>query len=63
MVVFFSGACIIMMSGPKKEWVLCTVALLIGAVSIMLALDSVLDGMLGMHGRPAHRRRVHHARA
>lgn len=47
LVVFFSGACIIMMSGPKKEWVLCTVALLIGAVSIMLALDSVLDGMLG----------------
>lgn len=47
LVVFFSGACIIMMSGPKKEWVLCTVALLIGAVSLLLALDSVLDSMLG----------------
>lgn len=47
LVVFFSGAVIIMMSGPKKEWVLCTVALLIGAVSLVLALDSVLDGLLG----------------
>lgn len=47
LVVFFSGAVIIMMSGPKKEWVLCTIALLIGGVSIMLALDSVLDAALG----------------
>lgn len=47
LVVFFSGAAIILMSGPKKEWVLCTVALIIGGVSIMLALDSVLDSMLG----------------
>lgn len=47
LVIFFSGAAIILMSGPKKEWVLCTVALIIGAVSIMLALDSVLDSMLG----------------
>ena len=47
LVIFFAGAAIIMMSGPRKEWVLCTVALIIGLVSIMLALDSVLDGMLG----------------
>lgn len=47
LVVFFSGACIIMMSGPKKEWVLCTIALLVGAVSLLLAFDSVLDSMLG----------------
>lgn len=47
LVVFFSGAIIIMMSGPRKEWVLCTVALLIGLVSLMLAADSVLDGLLG----------------
>ena len=45
--MFFSGACIIMMSGPKKEWVLCTIAVLVGAVSVVLALDSVLDGVLG----------------
>ena len=47
LVIFFAGAAIIMMSGPRKEWVLCTVALIIGLVSIMLALDSVLDDMLG----------------
>lgn len=47
LVIFFSGAIIIMMSGPKKEWVLCTVAILIGCVSLMLAADSLLDGLLG----------------
>ena len=47
LVVFFSGAVIIMMSGPRKEWVLCTIALLIGMVSLVLALDSALDSMLG----------------
>lgn len=47
LVIFFAGAVIIMMSGPRKEWVICTVALIVGLVSIMLALDSVLDSMLG----------------
>lgn len=47
LVVFFSGAVIIMMSGPRKEWVLCTIALMLGLVSLMLAADSVLDGLLG----------------
>ena len=47
LVVFFSGALIIMMSGPKKEWVLCTIALIIGLVSLLLAADSVFDSLLG----------------
>lgn len=47
LVVFFSGAVIIMMSGPKKEWVLCTIALIIGLVSLLLAADSMLDSLLG----------------
>lgn len=47
LVVFCAGAVIIMMSGPRKEWVLCTIALLIGAISLMLAADSVLDNLLG----------------
>ena len=47
LVVFFSGAVIIMMSGPRKEWVLCTVALIIGLVSLLLAADSMLDSLLG----------------
>ncbi len=47
LVVFFSGAVIIMMSGPRREWVLCTVAIVIGLVSLLLAADSVLDNLLG----------------
>ena len=47
LVVFFSGAIVIMMSGPRKEWVLCTIAIIIGLVSLMLAADSVLDSALG----------------
>lgn len=47
LVVFFSGAVIIMMSGPRREWVLCTIAIVIGLVSLLLAADSVLDNLLG----------------
>lgn len=47
LVIFFSGAVIIMMSGPKKEWVLSTVAIIIGMVSLLLAADSVVDGIVG----------------
>lgn len=47
LVVFFSGAIIIMMSGPKKEWVLSTIAIIIGLVALLLAADSVVDSLLG----------------
>ena len=47
LVVFMGGVVIICMSGPKREWVLCTIALLIGVVSLILAADSVLDSLLG----------------
>lgn len=47
LVIFTAGAVIIMMSGPRKEWVLCTAAILVGAVSILLAADSALDSLLG----------------
>lgn len=47
LVVFFSGAIVIMMSGPKKEWVLSTIAIIIGLVALLLALDSVVDSLLG----------------
>lgn len=47
LVVFFSGAVVIMMSGPRKEWVLSTIAILIGLVAIVLAADSVVDSLLG----------------
>ncbi len=47
LVVFFAGAVIIMMSGARKEWVLSTIALIIGLVSLILATDSVIDGLFG----------------
>ena len=47
LVVFFSGAVIIMMSGAKKEWVLSTLAIIVGLVALMLAADSTLDRILG----------------
>ena len=47
LVVFFSGAITIMMSGAKKEWVLSTIAIIIGLVSIILATDSIIDGVVG----------------
>ena len=47
LVVFFAGAVVIMMSGPRREWVLCTLAVIVGLVSLMLAADSLLDSLLG----------------
>lgn len=47
LVVFFGGVVIIMMSGAKKEWVLSTIALIIGLVSLILATDSIIDGIVG----------------
>ena len=47
LVVFFSGAVTIMMSGARKEWVLSTIAIIIGLVSIILATDSIIDGIVG----------------
>ncbi len=47
LVVFFSGAIVIMMSGARKEWVLATIALIIGLVSLLLATDSIIDGIGG----------------
>ena len=45
LVVFFSGAVVIMMSGARKEWVLSTIAILIGLVSLVLATDSIIDSV------------------
>ena len=47
LVVFFAGAVVIMMSGARKEWVLSTIAVIIGLVSLILATDSIIDGILG----------------
>ena len=47
LVVFMAGVVIIVMAGPKKEWVLSTIALLIGLVALILAADTVIDGIVG----------------
>ena len=47
LVVFVGGAVVIAMSGARREWVLSTIAILIGAVSLLLALDSVADSIFG----------------
>lgn len=47
LVVFVGGAIVIAMSGARKEWVLSTIFVLIGLVSLLLAADSVVDSVLG----------------
>ncbi|OUP08263.1 FtsW/RodA/SpoVE family cell cycle protein [Collinsella sp. An2] len=47
LVVFFSGAVVIMMSGARKEWVLSTIAIIVGLVSLLLATDSIIDSIFG----------------
>ena len=47
LVVFVAGVVIICMAGPRKEWVLSTIAILIGLVALLLATDSLLDSLLG----------------
>ncbi len=40
-VVFVAGAVIIMMGGPKKEWVLSTIGLLVGLIVLFFAVNSI----------------------
>ena len=47
LVVLVSGAIVICMSVARREWVLSTLALLVGLVALVLALDSVFDSLLG----------------
>lgn len=49
LVVLVSCAIVICMSGARREWVLSTLALLVGLIALILALDSVFDSLLG-HG-------------
>ncbi|AEB06970.1 cell elongation-specific peptidoglycan biosynthesis regulator RodA [Coriobacterium glomerans PW2] len=48
-IVLFAGAIVIMMSGAKKEWVLSTIALLAGLISLVLATNSIMHSMFGDH--------------
>lgn len=47
LVVLVGGAVVICMSGARAEWVLGTLAILVGAVAAILALDSIADSIVG----------------
>ncbi len=47
LVVLVAGAAIIVMAGPKRSWVLATVAILVGLVTVVLLTDSIVDAAVG----------------
>lgn len=47
LVVLVSGAVVIVTSGPRRRWVLVTLALLVGAVALILLTDSIVDDIVG----------------
>ena len=47
LVIFVGGAIVIAMSGARREWILSTIAILIGLVSLLLAADSLVDSLVG----------------
>lgn len=47
LVVLVSGAVVIVSAGPRRRWVLVTLAALVGAVALILLTDSVVDGIVG----------------
>lgn len=47
LVVLVSGAVVIIMSGPKRSWILVTLAILVAAVAAILLTDSIIDSILG----------------
>ncbi len=47
LVVLVSGAVVIVMSGPKRSWILATIALLVGLVALVLLTDGLIDSTLG----------------
>ena len=47
LVILVSGAVVIVMSGPKRSWILVTIALLVGLVALVLLTDGLIDSVLG----------------
>ena len=47
LVILCGGAIVIMMGGARKEWVLSTIAMLVGFVALILASDSIVDQLVG----------------
>ncbi len=47
LILLVVGAVIIIMGGPKRKWVLITIALVVGLVAIVLITDPIIDATLG----------------
>ncbi len=47
LVVLVSGAVVIVMSGPRRSWIVATIALLVGLVALVLLTDGLIDSVLG----------------
>lgn len=47
LVVLVSGATVIVLAGAKRSWVLSTIALLVGLVTLVLLTDSIIDQVFG----------------
>lgn len=47
LVVLVSGAVVIVMAGPRRSWVLATVAILVALVAVVLVTDSAIDAAVG----------------
>ncbi len=47
LVVLVAGAVVIVMAGPKRSWVLATLAILVGLVALVLVTDSIIDAAVG----------------
>ena len=47
LVVLVSGAAIILVAGPRRQWVVATLVILVGAVTVVLLTDSIIDAAVG----------------
>lgn len=47
LVVLFAGALVIVFSGPRVKWVLVTLAIIVGAVTLILVTDPIIDAKFG----------------
>ncbi len=47
LVVLVSGAVVIVAAGPKRQWVVATVAVLLGLVALILLTDDLVDAAVG----------------
>lgn len=47
LVVLVSGAAVILVAGPKRQWIVTTLLLLVGTVAVVLLTDSIIDEAVG----------------